>query len=69
VKLQDYFLRWALRYLNDEIPVLDILPLFKKDYTVLVYAIGFSGAQVNRALNDVCYGRSIEHTHIIDGKR
>ena len=64
-----YFLRWALRNLNDEIPMLDVLPLFEKDNSVLVYAIGFSWPQINRTLNDVCDGWSIEHTHIIDGKR
>lgn len=63
------YLRWALRNLNDVVPVLDVLPLFEKDNPVLIYPIGFSGPQINWALNNVCNGWSIEHAHIIDGKR
>jgi len=63
------YLRWALRNLNDEVPMLDVLPLFEENYSVLVYAIGFSGPQINWALDYVRNGWSIEHAHIIDGKR
>jgi hypothetical protein len=58
-----------LRNLNDEVPMLDVLPLFEENYSVLVYAIGFSGPQINWALDYVRNGWSIEHAHIIDGKR
>ena len=58
-----------MRNLYDEVPVLDVLPLFEEDYSVLVYAISFSGPQINRALDDVCNGWSIVHADIIDGKR
>ena len=49
--------------------MLDVLPLFEENYSVLVYAIGFSGPQINWALDYVRNGWSIEHAHIIDGKR